>query len=278
MRLIRFGAAGQEKPGLWQAGKIVDLRTIFPEIPDVGERFLADGWLQRIEKVKEPGQKLDVRLGCPINRPSKIICLGLNYIDHREESGFEKPLKPLLFSKTSNALNGPFDPILLPQSCDQIDWEAELAVVIGKAGKRIPASKALDYVAGFSVMNDVSGRQAQFSDGQWFRGKSFDTFAPMGPALVTIDEIENLQNLNVTARVNGKVMQDGNSADMLFDIPTIIAFISQDITLWPGDIISTGTPSGVGIFRDPPVLLKEGDVVECGVEGVGIIRNTVKRS
>ncbi|MGD9349189.1 MAG: fumarylacetoacetate hydrolase family protein, partial [Desulfobacterales bacterium] len=121
-------------------------------------------------------------------------------------------------------------------------------------------------------------RQAQFSDGQWFRGKSFDTFAPMGPALVTIDEIENLQNLNVTARVNGKVMQDGNSADMLFDIPTIIAFISQDITLWPGDIISTGTPSGVGIFRDPPVLLKEGDVVECGVEGVGIIRNTVKRS
>ncbi|MGD8668144.1 MAG: fumarylacetoacetate hydrolase family protein [Desulfobacterales bacterium] len=278
MRLIRFGAAGQEKPGLWQAGKIVDLRTIFPEIPDVGGRFLADGWLQRIEKVKEPGQKLDVRLGCPINRPSKIICLGLNYIDHREESGFEKPLKPLLFSKTSNALNGPFDPILLPQSCDQIDWEAELAVVIGKAGKRIPASKALDYVAGFSVMNDVSGRQAQFSDGQWFRGKSFDTFAPMGPALVTIDEIENLQNLNVTARVNGKVMQDGNSADMLFDIPTIIAFISQDITLWPGDIISTGTPSGVGIFRDPPVLLKEGDVVECGVEGVGIIRNTVKRS
>ncbi|MGD8344501.1 MAG: fumarylacetoacetate hydrolase family protein [Desulfobacterales bacterium] len=275
MRLIRFGAAGQEKPGLWQAGKIVDLRTIFPEIPDVGGRFLADGWLQRIEKVKEPGQKLDVRLGCPINRPSKIICLGLNYIDHREESGFEKPLKPLLFSKTSNALNGPFDPILLPQSCDQIDWEAELAVVIGKAGKRIPASKALDYVAGFSVMNDVSGRQAQFSDGQWFRGKSFDTFAPMGPALVTIDEIENLQNLNVTARVNGKVMQDGNSADMLFDIPTIIAFISQDITLWPGDI---GTPSGVGIFRDPPVLLKEGDVVECGVEGVGIIRNTVKRS
>jgi 2-keto-4-pentenoate hydratase/2-oxohepta-3-ene-1,7-dioic acid hydratase in catechol pathway len=181
-----------------------------------------------------------------------------------------------LFSKTPNALTGPFDPILLPQSCDQIDWEAELAVIIGKAGKRIAASKALDYVAGFSVMNDVSGRQAQFSDGQWFRGKSFDTFAPMGPALVSFDEIGNLDNLKVTARVNGELMQDGNSADMLFDIPTIIAFISQDITLVPGDIISTGTPAGVGIFRQPPVLLKAGDVVECAVEGIGTIRNTIK--
>jgi 2-keto-4-pentenoate hydratase/2-oxohepta-3-ene-1,7-dioic acid hydratase in catechol pathway len=276
MRLIRFGAAGQEKPGLWQAGKIVDLRAIFPEIPDVGERFFTDGWLQRIEKIKDPGQALDVRLGCPINRSSKIICLGLNYFDHREESGFEKPERPLLFSKTPNALTGPFDPILLPRSCEQIDWEAELAVVIGKAGKRIAASKALDYVAGFSVMNDVSGRQAQFSDGQWFRGKSFDTFAPMGPALVAVDEIENVQNLNVTAHVNGELMQNGNSADMLFDIPTIIAFISQDITLWPGDIISTGTPSGVGIFRDPPVLLKAGDVVECEVEGIGTIRNRIE--
>jgi 2-keto-4-pentenoate hydratase/2-oxohepta-3-ene-1,7-dioic acid hydratase in catechol pathway len=200
----------------------------------------------------------------------------LNYLDHREESGFEKPQQPLLFSKTPNALSGPFDPILLPRSSDQIDWEAELAVVIGKAGKRIAASEALDYVAGFSVMNDVSGRQAQFSDGQWFRGKSFDTFAPMGPALVTVDEIENLQNLNVKARVNGEVMQHGNSADMLFDIPTIIAFISEDMTLIPGDIISTGTPSGVGIFRDPPVLLKAGDVVECEVEGIGCIRNSIK--
>jgi 2-keto-4-pentenoate hydratase/2-oxohepta-3-ene-1,7-dioic acid hydratase in catechol pathway len=276
MRLIRFGTAGREKPGLWQAGKIVDLRGIFPDIPDIGERFFSDGWLRRIEKIKDPGQKLDVRLGCPINRPSKIICLGLNYLDHREESGFEKPQKPLLFSKTPNALTGPFDPILLPQSCDQIDWEAELAVIIGKAGKRIAASKALDYVAGFSVMNDVSGRQAQFSDGQWFRGKSFDTFAPMGPALVSFDEIGNLDNLKVTARVNGELMQDGNSADMLFDIPTIIAFISQDITLVPGDIISTGTPAGVGIFRQPPVLLKAGDVVECAVEGIGTIRNTIK--
>lgn len=276
MRLIRFGAVGQEKPGLWQAGKIVDLRAIFPKIPDISERFFGDGWLQRIEEVEDPGQKMDVRLGCPLSRPSKIICLGLNYLDHREESGFEKPQKPLLFCKTPNALAGPFDPILLPQSCDQIDWEVELAVVIGQAGKRIPAREALNYVAGFSVLNDVSGRQVQFSDSQWFRGKSFDTFAPMGPALVTVDEIENFQNLKLTTRVNGEIMQDGNSADMIFDIPTIIAFISQDITLWPGDIISTGTPSGVGIFRDPPVMLKAGDVVECQVENIGTIRNTVK--
>ena len=276
MRLIRFGPAGQEKPGLWQAGRVVDLRAIFPEIPDISERFFKDGWLQRIQQIEDPGQEMDVRLGCPLCRPSKIICLGLNYLDHNEESGFEKPQRPLLFSKTPNALTGPFDPIMLPQSCDQIDWEVELAVVIGRTGKRIAAEDALDYVAGFSVLNDVSGRQAQFSDSQWFRGKSFDTFAPMGPALVTIDEIENFQNLKLTARVNGEIMQDGNSADMIFDIPAIIAFISQDITLWPGDIISTGTPSGVGIFRDPPVLLKAGDVVECRVENVGTIRNTVE--
>jgi 2-keto-4-pentenoate hydratase/2-oxohepta-3-ene-1,7-dioic acid hydratase in catechol pathway len=276
MRLIRFGAIGREKPGLWQSGKIVDLRAFYPEIPDIGDRFFKDGWLQRIKEIEEPGQEIDARIGCPLSRPSKIICLGLNYVDHREESGFEKPQQPLLFTKTPNALAGPFDPILLPRSCDQIDWEVEIAVVVGRAGKRIDAKNAMDHIAGFSVLNDVSGRRAQFSDGQWYRGKSFDTFAPMGPALVTVDEIEDAQNLKLSARVNGDLMQDGNSADMIFDIPTIIAYISEDITLWPGDIISTGTPSGVGIFRDPPVLLKAGDVVECEVEKIGKIRNTVK--
>lgn len=275
MRLIRFGAAGFEKPGLWQEGKIVDLRAIFPEIPDLGEAFLKDGWLQRVARVEEPGIKMDVRIGCPIYRPSKIICLGLNYTDHKEESGLEKPEKPLLFGKTPNALTGPYDPVFLPRSCGQIDWEAELAVVIGLECKRVSSGNAMDYVAGFSVMNDVSGREAQFSDAQWFRGKSFDTFAPLGPALVTFDEIENFRDLKLTARLNGTIMQNGNTADMIFDIPSIIAFISEDITLLPGDIISTGTPSGVGIFRDPPVLLKAGDVVECWVENIGSIRNTV---
>ena len=275
MRLIRFGAVGQEKPGLWQQGRIVDLKSIFPEIPDIGEAFFRDGWLQRIESVEDTGKKMEVRIGCPVCRPSKIICLGLNYLDHKEEGGFEKPPKPLLFCKTENTLTGPFDPIVLPQSCGQIDWEVELAVVIGREGKRISTEDALKYIAGFSVMNDVSGREAQFADSQWFRGKSFDTFAPLGPALVTIDEVQNFQHLKLTARVNGKIMQDGSSADMIFDIPAIIAFISEDITLLPGDIISTGTPSGVGIFRDPPVLLKAGDVVECKVENIGTISNTV---
>ncbi len=276
MRLIRFGDAGHEKPGLWQEDKIVDLRAIFPEIPDIGESFFRDGWLKRIEHVENTGQKMDVRIGCPLNRPSKIICLGLNYLDHKEESGFEKPQKPLLFCKTQNTLTGPFDPIILPQSSSQIDWEVELAVVIGREGKRIAPEDALNYVAGFSVMNDVSGREAQFADSQWFRGKSFDTFAPLGPALVTVDEVEDLQNLKLTASVNGEVMQNGSTADMIFDIPAIISFISEDITLVPGDIISTGTPSGVGIFRDPPVLLNAGDIVECWVEKIGTIRNTVE--
>ena len=276
MRLIRFGDIGREKPGLWQDDKIVDLRAIIPEIPDIGESFFRDGWLKRIEHVQNSGQKMDVRIGCPLHRPSKIICLGLNYLEHKEESGFEKPEKPLLFCKTQNTLAGPFDPIILPQSCSQIDWEVELAVVIGRQGKRIAPEDVLNYVAGFSVMNDVSGREAQFADSQWFRGKSFDTFAPLGPALVTVDEVEDFQNLKLTASVNGQIMQNGNTADMIFDIPAIISFISEDITLVPGDIISTGTPSGVGIFRDPPVLLKAGDVVECRVEKIGTIRNTVE--
>ena len=276
MRLIRFGDVGREKPGLWQDDKIVDLRAIIPEIPDIGESFFRDGWLTRIEQLENSGQKMDVRIGCPLHRPSKIICLGLNYIDHKEESGLEKPEKPLLFCKTQNTLAGPFDPITLPRSCSQIDWEVELAVVIGRQGKRIAPEDAMNYVAGFSVMNDVSGREAQFADSQWFRGKSFDTFAPLGPALVTVDEVEDFQNLKLTASVNGQVMQNGNTADMIFDIPAVISFISEDITLVPGDIISTGTPSGVGIFRDPPILLKAGDVVECRVEKIGTIRNTVE--
>ena len=276
MRLIRFGDVGREKPGLWQDDKIVDLRAIIPEIPDIGESFFRDDWLKRIEHLENSGQKMDVRIGCPLHRPSKIICLGLNFLEHKEESGFEKPEKPLLFCKTQNTLAGPFDPIILPQSCSQIDWEVELAVVIGRQGKRIAPEDAMNYVAGFSVMNDVSGREAQFADSQWFRGKSFDTFAPLGPALVTVDEVEDFQNLKLTASVNGQIMQNGNTADMIFDIPAIISFISEDITLVPGDIISTGTPSGVGIFRDPPVLLKAGDVVECRVEKIGTIRNTVE--
>ena len=275
MKLVRFGKKGKAKPGLWKDGKIVDLRNIFPEIPDVGEAFFRGGWLEKVARVKDPGQTVEERLASPVYCPSKIICLGKNYAEHAKEGGFENPEKPLLFSKTPNALSGPFDPIILPKSSGQVDWEVELAVVIAKRGKRINKKDAFDYIAGFTVMNDVSGREAQFSDSQWFRGKSFDSFAPAGPFIVTPDEIGDVNNLRLTAIVDGVTMQDGNTRDMIFDVPTIIEYISEDITLILGDIISTGTPAGVGIFRDPPVVLKPGNVVECHIEKIGSIINKV---
>jgi 2,4-diketo-3-deoxy-L-fuconate hydrolase len=275
MRLIRFGQKGNIKPGLWKDGNIVDLREIFPEIPDISETFFREGWLEKVAEVKDPGRNIEVRIASPIHRPSKIICLGKNYAEHAKEGGFEHPETPLLFCKTPNALSGPYDPIILPRSSGQVDWEVELAVIIGKEGKRINKTDALDYVAGFTVMNDVSGRQAQFSDSQWFRGKSFDSFAPCGPFIVTPDEIDDVNNLRLTAVVDGEIMQDGNTRDMIFDIRTIIENISEDITLIPGDIISTGTPAGVVIFRDPPIVLKPGNVVECRIEQIGAIINKV---
>ena len=275
MRLIQFGPKGAERPGLLRDGRIVDLRRHFPSVPDIGELFFLEGWPGRVAALDDPGEDLEARLGPPVPRPGKIICLGKNYAEHAREGGFERPVRPLLFCKTSNTVNGPFDLIVLPHSSGQVDWEVELAVVIGRTGKRITPAAAWDFVAGYTVMNDVSGRQAQFADSQWFRGKSFDGFAPMGPCLVTPDEIGDVGTLRLTAAVDGRIMQDGNTADMLFDVPAIIADISQDITLAPGDIISTGTPAGVGIFRDPPVVLAAGNVVECTIEKIGTIRNRV---
>ncbi|RZB34226.1 MAG: hypothetical protein SRB2_03619 [Desulfobacteraceae bacterium Eth-SRB2] len=275
MKLVRFGQKGKAKPGLWKDGKIVDLREIFPQIPDINETFFREGWLEKVAGVKKSGQKIEARIASPIYRPSKIICLGKNYAEHAKEGGFENPEKPLIFCKTQNALSGPYDPIILPRSSDQVDWEVELAVIIGKQGKRINKTVAFDYIAGYTVMNDVSARKAQFSDSQWFRGKSFDSFAPAGPFIVTPDEIDDINNLRLTAIVDGEIMQDGNTRDMIFDIPAIIENISEDITLIPGDIISTGTPAGVGIFRDPPVVLKPGNVVECRIEKIGAIINKV---
>ena len=275
MRLIRFGTKGNEKPGLLREDAIIDLTAIFPAIPDIGEDFFRNGWLQKVATVDDPGKKMNVRIGCPIYRPSKLICLGINYIDHQDESGFAKPEKPLLFNKTPNALAGPYDPIILPRSSGQVDWEVELAVIIGREGKRIPKVQVLEHIAGFSVINDVSAREAQFSDSQWFRGKSFDTFAPLGPALITPDEVDDVHNLALAAIVDGETMQQANTRDMIFDIAAIVEFISEDITLLPGDIISTGTPSGVGIFRDPPIVLKPGNVVECRIEKIGSIVNRV---
>ena len=276
MRLIRFGNQGAERPGLWNDGRIVDLWRHFPEMPDIGEVFFRDDWLSKIAGLRDDGESMDVRLGPPVARPSKLICLGKNYLEHAQEGNFDAPEKPLLFAKATSALSGPTDPILLPRSCGQVDWEVELAVIVGKTAKRVSEAEACDYIAGFCVMNDVSGRDAQFGDGQWFRGKSFDTFAPLGPALVTPDEAGDVGNLDLAALVNGEKMQTGNTRDLIFSIPFLMAYISRDITLFPGDIISTGTPSGVGIFRDPPIVLKPGDVVECRVDGIGAITNVVQ--
>jgi 2-keto-4-pentenoate hydratase/2-oxohepta-3-ene-1,7-dioic acid hydratase in catechol pathway len=274
MRLLRFGSPGQERPGLHGPDGIVDLRRHFPALPDIGPAFFSDGWLAKIAHVDDAGQAIGARIGSPVGQPSKIICIGKNYAEHAKEGGFDVPARPLLFNKTPNTLNGPYDPIQLPVCSGQVDWEVELAVVIGQKGKRIAKADVWDYIAGVSVMNDVSGREAQFGDSQWFRGKSFDTFAPLGPELVTLDEIDDINNLTLTAIVNGQTMQTGTTADLIFDIPTLIEYISQDITLEPADIISTGTPEGVGIFRDPPVTLQPGDTVECRIDGIGFLRNT----
>ncbi len=275
MKLIRYGPNGRERPGLLKKKGIVDLWSHFPDMPDVGEEFFQNGWLEKVRKLTAKGQPLKARLGCPVVRPSKIICLGKNYPEHTREGGFTPPSAPLLFAKAPSALTGPTDPIRLPVSSNQVDWEVELAVILGKKGKRIPKEAAFDFIAGVSVMNDVSARQAQFGDTQWFRGKSFDTFAPLGPCLVTLDEIGPLDNLKLTTRVDGVLMQEGNTGEMLFDVPELISYISQDITLFPGDILSTGTPSGVGIFRDPPVTLKPQNVVKCRIEGIGALINPV---
>jgi len=275
MRLIRFGNSGAERPGLWNDGRIVDLRRHFPEMPDIGESFFRDGWLAKAAGVADEGRSMDVRLGPPVARPSKLICLGKNYLEHAQEGNFEAPEKPLLFAKAPSALSGPKDPIILPRSCGQVDWEVELALVVGREGKRISRDRAWDYIAGYAVMNDVSGREAQFGDGQWFRGKSFDTFAPLGPALVTPDEIEDIGNLRLTATVDSQVMQTGNTGDLVFDIPHLLAYISEDITLLPGDVISTGTPAGVGIFRTPPITLAAGNVVTCRIDTLGELVNPV---
>lgn len=226
-----------------------------------------------------------VHLGPPVPDPQKIIAIGLNYLDHcREQEGkfgrsIEPPKEPVIFAKYPTALTGPYDPIMLPprRITSQVDFEVELCVVIGLGGHRITQKDAMNHVAGYTVMNDVSARDCQFRDKQWVRAKSFNTFAPSGPCLVTADEIPNPHKLKLWTVVNGETMQDSSTDQILIKIPKLIAYISQAITLKPGDLISTGTPAGVGIFREPPLTLNPGDVVECGIESIGTICNTCER-
>lgn len=279
-------AFGDEGPraGAAIGDLVLDIAAAQPFLPpDTGE-LLRRGLLPEVQNMVDNASELDrkyfrhindVAFFPPVLRPGKIVCLGLNYRDHAEEQGKRPPEKPVLFAKAPTALAGPFDDIVIPRGIENVDAEAELALVIGREAKDVSVAGASDYIAGYMAFNDVSARKAQKEDGQWFRAKSFDTFAPCGPWIVTPDEIGDSGNLHVIQRLNGKVMQSGSTSMLIHDIPSIIAYVTAGMTLMPGDIISTGTPAGVGVFRDPPVFLKEGDTVEIEIGRIGILRNVV---
>ena len=290
MKLVRFGDAGHERPGLWLengcgAGKpgILDIRAQAFDIEDFTPHFFTQWGPERVARLTEESRKSivpasDVRLGPPLPPTGSLICIGKNYADHAAEFDSEVPSAPVLFGKAMSSVIGPRDPILCPAETTRLDAEAELAVVIGRTARHVTEADAMSVVAGYTVMNDVTDRDAQQEAKQWFRGKSGDTFGPMGPWLVTADEVRDPHQLRVYSRLNGTALQDGHTSKMIFRIPALIAYITRTITLQPGDAISTGTPSGVGFARKPPVLLKDGDVIEVGVDGVGTLRNTVRRA
>jgi 2,4-diketo-3-deoxy-L-fuconate hydrolase len=284
MKLIRYGPPGEERPGaLLDDGQILDVRAMAFDISDYDAHFFETFGIERVKNLaRESGRRCisaeGLRWGPPIARPSKIICLGKNYADHAREFDAEIPAKPVLFGKAPSAITGPYDPVCLPQGADTCDIEVELAVVIGRRMRRVSEADALSYVAGYMILDDVTDRAAQREGKQWFRGKSADTFCPMGPWLVTTDEVGDPQNLRLRSKVNGKVLQDATTADMIFPIARVLAFISATITLEAGDVVATGTPGGIGSARTPPVLLRPGDVIELEIDGLGSQRNVVQAS
>ena len=276
MKLIRFGETGKEQPGVHIAGInyafIQDYDTTF---------FMQDGLSKLEEIIQTHKDKLPViaattRLGCPVATPSKIICVGLNYAKHAKETNAAIPTEPILFMKATTAITGPNDPVIIPKNSTKTDWEVELAFVMGKRASYVSEEDAMDYVAGYCLHNDVSERAFQLErGGTWDKGKGCDSFAPLGPWLVTKDEINDPHQLRLWLSVNGKMMQDGNTDDLIFNIPQLVSYISQFMTLLPGDIVSTGTPAGVGLGFNPPVYLKPGDIVELGIDGLGVSKQTV---
>lgn len=273
MKLIRFGELNKEKPGV-QIDDVNYDASAFGE--DFNEQFFETDGIERFGKfLKDNEGKLSkipdgTRIGSPIARPSKIVCIGLNYADHAAETGAALPSEPVIFMKSTTALVGPFDNIVIPKNSVKTDWEVELAFVIGKKASYVDEAEAMDYVAGYCLHNDVSEREFQLErNGTWDKGKGCDTFAPIGPFLATKDEISDPDNLRLWLNVNGKKMQDGNTKTFVFKIPYLVAYLSQFMTLLPGDVISTGTPAGVGLGFNPPFYLKPGDVVELGIDGLG---------
>ncbi len=281
MKLIRFGARDNEKPGVeLENGTWIDVSG-FGE--DYSENFFATDGIKRLQDwivdnlSACPEIDKGTRLGSPLCRPSKIVCVGLNYAKHAEESGMAIPTEPVLFFKATSAIVGPNDDIIIPRGSQKTDWEVELAVVIGKKASYVEQDKAMDYVAGYVLHNDYSEREYQLErEGQWVKGKSNDTFAPLGPFMATKDEIEDPHNLNLWLKLNGETMQNSNTSDFVFNIPELVSYISQFMTLLPGDIISTGTPFGVGLGLNPPKYLNPGDIVELGIDGLGTSKQEAK--
>jgi 2,4-didehydro-3-deoxy-L-rhamnonate hydrolase len=280
MKLIRMGEVGWEKPGvLLEDGTRLDVSGFGADYNE--EFFAGDGipklrnWLAQ-HAGSAPRASGSGRLGAPICRPSKIVCIGLNFRDHAQESGMEIPKEPVIFFKSTTSLVGSNDALMIPKNATKVDWEVELAIVIGKKASYVGKENALDYVAGFALHNDYSERSFQLErGGQWVKGKSADTFAPLGPFLATRDEIRDFNQLGMWLKVNGALRQRGSTANMICDVPGLVAYVSQFMTLLPGDLISTGTPAGVGMGMKPPQYLKAGDVVELGIDGLGESRQEV---
>lgn len=280
MRLIRFGAPGAEKPGLLLKDDTrVDVSTAFG---DYDELFFANDGVEKLRKWLDKNESTaprvpsSARLGPPVSRPSKIVCVGLNYRAHAGESQMEIPTEPVIFLKSPSSISGPYDPVVIPRNGKKVDWEVELAVVIGKKAAYAESERAMEYVVGYLLLNDYSERAFQLErGGQWVKGKSADTFAPIGPFLATCDEIPDPKALNIWLTVNGEIRQKSNTSHMIFDVPVLVAYISQFMTLSPGDIVSTGTPAGVGLGMKPPTYLNAGDIVELGVDGLGKARQEI---
>jgi acylpyruvate hydrolase len=287
---LRGGTLGlEQRPELQEAAKTVLAGGANPRhMIDLLER--GEAWRGALEEIleavtasREPSRLRQevftpleqVRLRAPLPRPGKIVCVGLNYESHRAEQGIKSPARPVFFLKSSNTICGPGEPIVLPPNSAQVDYEAELAVVIGKRGKGIPEAKAFEHVAGYTILNDVTARDMQYADWQWFRGKSCDTFGPTGPCIVLADEIPEPHSLRISLTLNGRTMQDSNTCDLIFKIPFLVSYLSQSLTWEAGDLLSTGTPGGVGHQRKPPVYLKPGDTVSITVEGIGTLTNPV---
>ncbi|WP_018613854.1 fumarylacetoacetate hydrolase family protein [Segetibacter koreensis] len=279
MKLIRFREDGKVKPGVIIYDAFYDA-SAFGE--DYNEQFFENDGLNRLKKFVEENQDQlkplphNVSLDSPVARPSKIICIGLNYADHAKETNANVPTEPIIFFKSTSAIVGPFDDVVIPKDSVKSDWEVELAVIIGKKASYVNEADAMDYIAGYCLHNDLSERAFQLErGGQWVKGKSCDTFAPLGPFLATKDEIKDIDNLRLWLKLNDKIMQDGTTANLIFKIPFLVSYLSQFMTLLPGDIISTGTPAGVGLGMNPQVYLKAGDVMELGIVGLGSSKQRV---